>query len=221
MGANGRRERALLRLLNLPCHEDTRRIRQIPSPVSAQPSIDTGALLSFDARVVRILPACFCLALASCAGPIPKPYQVEKPKPLPVALDADFEIRKSQEYFLDPTTKPLTGATDASVLFERGYRLFGAVTALDQRQRYGTYFDFFWRARRTADVRVRLEYRQEKLHAFVQAREVHYLGMRGTHRTEFAIIGDDFLDDGRVIAWRVSLIVNGRIVATKRSYLWE
>jgi hypothetical protein len=186
-----------------------------------QPSIDTGALFPFDARVVRILLACSCLALASCAAPIPKPYQVENPKPPPVALDPDFEIRKTQEYFLDPAAKPLTGQTDASVVFERGYRLFGAITALDQRQRFGTYFDFFWRARRTADVRVRLEYRQEKLHAFVQAREVHYLGVRGTHRTEFAIIGDDFFDDGRVIAWRASLIVNGRTVATKRSYLWE
>ncbi len=141
---------------------------------------------------MRILLACLCLALASCSSTIPKPYQVTNLKPLPVALDPNFELLKTEEYFLDPTAKPLTGQTDASVAFERGYRMYGAVTALDQRQRYGTYFDFFWRARRTADVRVRLEYRQEKLHAFVQAREVHYLHVRGHHRTEFAIIGDDF-----------------------------
>ena len=171
--------------------------------------------------MVRILLALFCLALASCAGTIPKPYQVENPKPLPVALDREFELLKTQQYFLDPVAKPLTGQTDASVAFERGYRMYGAVTALDQHQRFGNYFDFFWRARRDADVRVRLEYRQEKLHAFVQAREVHYPHARGHHRTEFAIIGDDFADDGRVLAWRASLIVDGRIVATTRSYLWE
>ena len=62
--------------------------------------------------------------------------------------------------------------------------------------RFGNYFDFFWRARRDADVTVRLEYRQEKLHAFVQAREVRYPHARGHHKTEFAIIGDDFFDDG-------------------------
>ncbi len=73
----------------------------------------------------------------------------------------------------------------------------------------------------TADVRVRLEYRQEKLHAFVQAREVSYPHARGHYKTEFAIIGDDFFDDGRVIAWRAALIVDGRIVATRQSYLWE
>ena len=115
----------------------------------------------------------------------------------------------------------ITGQIDASVRFERDYRMFGAITALDQRQRFGNYYDFFWIAHRPADVRVRLEYRQEKLHAFVQAREVEYRGAQGHHQTSFAIIGDDFFDDGRVIAWRASLIVGGQIVAVRRSYLWE
>jgi hypothetical protein len=184
-------------------------------------AIDTGAHIRFDARVVRILPAVFCLALAGCAGTTPKPYQVEVPKPLPVALDKDFEFRKTQQYFLDPAQKPLTGQVDASVSFERGYRMYGAITALDQHQRFGNYFNFFWHAKRDADVQLRLEYRQEKLHALVQAREVQYPHARGHYETEFAIIGDDFFDDGRVIAWRASLIVDGRIAAVTRSYLWE
>jgi hypothetical protein len=170
---------------------------------------------------VRILLAAFCLALASCAGAPPQPYQVAKPQPLPVALDKDFEFRKVGQYFLDPMARPLSGQVNAAVIFERGYRMYGAITALDQHQRFGNYFDFFWQARRTADVRVRLEYRQENLHAFVQAREVSYPRARGHYKTEFAIIGDDFFDDGRVISWRAALIVDGRIVATRRSYLWE
>lgn len=184
-------------------------------------AIDTGALISFDAPVVRIPLAALYLVLASCAGAPPKPYQVEKPHPLPVALNQDFEFRKVKQYFLDPMAKQINGQVDASVRFERDYRMFGAITALDQHGRFGNYFDFFWFARRTADVRVRLEYRQEKLHAFVQAREEEYPHTRGHQRTEFAIIGDDFFDDGRVIAWRASLIVDGRIVAVRRSYLWE
>ncbi|HXA09983.1 MAG TPA: hypothetical protein VNW28_08375 [Chthoniobacterales bacterium] len=170
---------------------------------------------------MRNLLVLLCLAFGGCAGTIPRPYQVETPKPLPVALDRDFEIRKTGQYFLDPAPKPITGQIDQSVTFERGYRMYGAVTAVDQHQRFGNYFDFFWRARRSADVRVRLEYRQEKLHALVQAREVHYLHARGNHKTEFAIVGDDFFDDGRVIAWRASLIVDGRVAAVTRSYLWE
>src|SRR6266705_1899508 len=110
---------------------------------------------------------------------------------------------------------------DSSIAFERQYRLFGAVTGLDQHQRFGNYFDFFWRAKRPADLTVRLEYRQEKLHALVQAQEISYANVHGTHKTEFRVIGDDYFDDGRVTAWRCLLIENGRIVAERHSYMWE
>lgn len=119
-----------------------------------------------------------------------------------------------------PSTKTAT-SQDASIMFERQYRLFGAVTKLDRRQRYGNYFDFFWRAKRPANVTVRLEYRQEKLHAHVQGQEISYANARGNYTTEFKVVGDDYFDDGRVIAWRCLLIENGKIVAENRSYLWE
>ena len=146
---------------------------------------------------------------------------MQAPKPLPVALDQDFAFRKTKLYFLDDHPKPIVGLVDASIGFERSYRLYGAITAVDQHQLFGDYLDFFWRARRQADVTVRLEYRQEKLHAFVQAREVRYPNAKGHHQTEFAIIGDDYVDDGRILAWRASLIVDGRVAAVTRSYLWE
>ena len=100
-------------------------------------------------------------------------------------------------------------------------RLFGAVTELDKRRRYGHYFDFFWRAKQAVPVTVRLEYRQEKLRALTEAREVSYANAQGSHKTAFAIIGDDYLNDGRVTAWRCLLIVNGRVVAEDRSFLWR
>ena len=170
---------------------------------------------------MKFWPAIFCLALAGCAASQPKPYQVQAPKPLPIALDRDFEFRKTKLYFLDDHPKIYVGLVDASIGFERQYRLYGALTALDQHLRFGDYLDFFWRARRQADVTVRLEYRQEKLHAFVQAREIHYPRAKGHHESSFAIIGDDYSNDGRVLAWRASLIVDGRIAAVTRSYLWE
>lgn len=163
-----------------------------------------------------------------------EPRVLEKVSPLPVALDPDFRFRKTKILFLGeklsqksgpgnssvPSSKGAT-AQDMSITFERQYRLHGAVTALDQRQRFGDYFDFFWRAKRDANVTVRLEYRQEKLHAHVQAQEFSYPNARGGHKTEFKIVGDDYFEDGRVIAWRCLLIENGRIVAENRSYLWE
>ena len=156
-----------------------------------------------------------------------------KVTPLPVALNDDLQFRKTKLFLLSETppksrrslvstgTGQALGIAEASMSFERTYRLHGAITQADHRQRYGNYFDFFWRAKRPANVTVRLEYRQEKLRSFVQARELSYTNVKGNQKTEFAVIGDDYLNDGRVIAWRCLLIENGRIVAENRSYLWE
>jgi hypothetical protein len=176
-----------------------------------------------------------------------EPRLVTKVTLLPVALDRDFEIRKTKLYLLSekapgqsertdetgqnvgkggklgntaPSSKSTT-VQDTSITFERKYRLFGAVTKLDQHQRFGNYFDFFWRAKRTADLTVRLEYRQEKLHAHVQGQQISYANVHGNHKTEFRVVGDDYFDDGRVIAWRCLLIENGKIVAETHSYTWE
>jgi hypothetical protein len=178
-----------------------------------------------------------------------QPKLVTHAGPLPIALNKDFQFRKTKLYLLaeqapgqeksnldDQTvqgsgkggklasTAPSSKTTtvqDASIRFERQYHLFGAVTKLDQRERMGNYLDFFWRARRTADLTVRLEYKQEKLHAHVQAQEIYYQGARGTHKASFKVVGDDYFDDGRVIAWRCLLIENGQIVAETHSYLWQ
>jgi hypothetical protein len=159
---------------------------------------------------------------------------------LPKAFDPNFEFRKTKLFLMSeeaPQTKQSskgksragdfnsarapTTAEAAAITFERQYRLFGAVTKLDQRQRFGNYFDFFWRVKQPADVTVRLEYRQEKLHAHVQAQEISYSDVRGNQKTEFRVIGDDYFDSGRVIAWRCLLVNGGKIVAENRSFLWE
>lgn len=177
-----------------------------------------------------------------------QPRLLDRVIPLPLALSDDFQFRKTKLYLLTETapgqekssgdqttqqkgkggklssTAPSTKSTtvqDASIRFERQYRLFGAVTKLDQRERIGNYFDFFWRARRAADLTMRLEYRQEKLHAHVQAQEISYPSARGSYKTEFKVVGDDYFDDGRVTAWRCLLIENGRVVAETHSYMWE
>jgi len=189
------------------------------------------------------------LPLASALGRTQEqPRLLDRVVPLPMALNEDFRFRKTKLYLLtenapgqekssgtDSTqgrtkggklasTAPSSKSTtvqDASIRFERQYRLFGAVTKLDQRERIGNYFDFFWHARRAADLTVRLEYRQEKLHAHVQAQEISYSNLRGSHKTEFKVVGDDYFDDGRVTAWRCLLIENGTIVAETHSYMWE
>jgi hypothetical protein len=194
-------------------------------------------------RFVAPVFALSFLALgASSEGAREEPRILEKVTALPIALSNDFQFRKTKLSFMSEkapqvsqarqTTSTLGAKSsspnqkvatlqDAPITFERQYRLFGAVTALDQRQRFGDYFDFFWRAKRPADLTVRFEYRQEKLHEHVQAQEISYRNVHGTRKTEFKVIGDDYFDDGRVIAWRCLLVENGRIVAENHSYMWE
>ena len=197
-------------------------------------------------RVVAAFLVLASLALATSSGAARNrvdPTVVEKVTPLPVALDKNFEFRKTKLFYLSEKAQlagaggrtdkgafnkksssqgtRTTTAQDVPITFERQYRMFGAVTGLDQRQRFGNYFDFFWKAKHPSDVMVRLEYRQEKLHEHVQAQEISYRNVRGTQKTEFKVTGDDYFDDGRVISWRCLLIENGRIVAETRSFMWE
>src|SRR5919108_253282 len=139
-----------------------------------------------------------------------QPRVLDRVVPLPMALSDDFQFRKKKLYLLTETapgqdkssseqtttqgggkggklssTAPSSKSTttqDASIRFERQYRLWGAVTKLDQREKFGNYFDFFWKARRAADLTVRLEYRQEKLHAHIQAQEISYPNARGSYK---------------------------------------
>jgi hypothetical protein len=184
----------------------------------------------------------FAILLANSlwAASQPKVRILTKIDPLPVALSDDFQFRKTKLFHLDPNppkskkslsqalsanannpNNPTAGIAEASLGFERTYRLYGAISQADRSQRFGNYFDFFWRVKRPANVTVRLEYRQEKLRSFVQAREISYENAKGNIKTEFAVIGDDYFQDGRVTAWRCLLIENGKIVAENRSYLWE
>ena len=168
----------------------------------------------------------------------PQARILTKVNPLPVALNDDFQFRKTKLFELtvvaprirksfsqamsrDPNNNPTAGIAVAPLEFERTYRLHGAITEADKNQRYGHYMDFFWRAKRTANITIRLEYRQEKLRSFVQAREISYPNANGNMKTEFTIIGDDYLQDGRITSWRCLLIENGKIVAENRSYLWQ
>lgn len=150
-----------------------------------------------------------------------------KANALPLSLDPACEFRKVKTYFLEtPQVTGVKGAASSegqeSIFFERRHLLYGAITGADTRDRYGDYYTFFWRTRRPADLTVRLEYRQQKIGGMVQAREVDYPNAHGSHATRFAINGDDYLEQGRVSAWRVLLIENHRtIVALNQSYLWR
>jgi hypothetical protein len=146
-------------------------------------------------------------------------HSIDKVNVLPLALDDSFQFRKTMIQFNDPQlNKP---SYDPMINFERGRINWGAISGYERRARYGHYYKFFWRSAHKTDLTVRFEYRQQNLGAFVQARETEYKGVKGSQMTEFDIIGDQYLEDGKVSGWRVLLIENGKIVALNQSFLWN
>ena len=162
------------------------------------------------------------LALAAAGFAEEQPRQLEKAKALPLALDDAFQFRKTKTFLYDPRDpKTWPPAFNDMISFERQRMGFGAVTQVDRRLRYGHYYDFFWRTSRPADVTVRFEYRQQNLGAYVQAQELDYKGVKGSHKSSFQVIGDDYEQDGRITAWRTIIIENGKVVGLNQSFLWN
>jgi hypothetical protein len=139
---------------------------------------------------------------------------------LPLALDDRYQFRKVEEFLNDPKyTKP---TIDRMVSFERQRVNYGAVTStIDRIETRGNYYNFFWRTHQQGPITVRFEYRQANLGAYVQAREVAYNQTKGTMETKFQVIGDDYIQDGRVISWRALLIADGKVVGLTQSFLWD
>ena len=170
-------------------------------------------------RLLLSLGLALAVSAGWCAEPAPTMKQLDKANVLPLALDDHFQFRKTKLFVNDP--KYFTPAQDPMILFERQRINFGAVDNVDKSARQGNYFTFFWRCTVKADVTIRLEYRQENLGSYVQAKEVSYSGVKGSMKTDFKVVGDDYRQDGRVTAWRALIIEDGKIVGLTASYLWD
>lgn len=163
---------------------------------------------------------CLALAVAGCSTPEEPANRLEKANVLPLALDDSYQIRKIQQNTYDNTViQPATISEAAN--FERVRTYWGAIETYELARRNGNYYNFFWRAKNTSDVTVRFEYRQAALSNYVMAKERYYPGVRGSRKSPFEVTGDEFMESGRVTAWRVLLIVDGKIVALRQSYMWN
>ena len=156
--------------------------------------------------------------LAACATP-QKPVYLEKAKALPVQINDKFQFRKQQLFFNDPRNYVATQSE--SMRFFRLRMNYGVITPRDYDEATGNFFSFFWWAHERADVTVRLEYRQAALGDYLMAQELYYPNASGSYKSDFRVTGDEYLEHGRVTEWRVLLIVDGRIVAFRNSFMWK
>lgn len=158
------------------------------------------------------------LILAGCATP-PEPVQLDKANVLPLELNSKYKVSKVKQFYNQPEI--FLPTPNETVSFERQRLNWGSITYVDKLEKQGNYYDFFWKAGERADVTVRFEYRQMALGNFVRAKEVYFPEAKGTFKTTFNVIGDEYIESGRVSAWRVLLIVNGRIVGLRQSFTWK
>lgn len=174
-------------------------------------------------RLVFALCASFALsACSSVRKEPPRQIPLARAAVLPLQLSDDFSFRKVSTFFYDTRDPSYQKPTMNPMLqFERQRTAFGAVSGYDRAERFGHYFNVWWRSEQLADVTIRLEYRQQNLGSYVQAKELFYPDAKGTKMSRFTVIGDEYGDEGRVTAWRLLLIHNNRIVGLRQSFLWN
>lgn len=130
------------------------------------------------------------------------------------------QITKVKYFHLIPTER--VQVADRALQFERQHRLYGAVTAVEQRARGGQYYDILWKASdRTGPVTLKFEYRQANNGLKTQSQEQEIVDVKRNNWTSFAVIGDDYQVSGQVTAWKLTLKRGADILATQQSYLWE
>jgi hypothetical protein len=158
--------------------------------------------------------------LTGCMTAEPRVVKLEKANALPLQINSNFAFRKETQFLNDPST--FRTSHSEAVNFQRRAYMWPATTSIDKNELRGNYFNFYWwNHGPEEDVTIRFEYRQAGLGNEVLAREISYPKVHGSICSIFKIIGDDYLENGRVTCWRALLIVNNRIVAVTQSFLWQ
>lgn len=152
--------------------------------------------------VNRLLSLAALLLLGACAGPT---------SPLVVK---SFQLR---DQVRDQGEEPM-------VRMEKERRLRGAVSMAERRERLGQYYTILWNdpaGAGTGPVEVAFEYQQGGSGSRVKRMTRAFPSADAHGKASFAIVGEDFFKNGRVLAWQVRLLRGGRELASSRSYLWQ
>ena len=113
--------------------------------------------------------------------------------------------------------------SDPWARMEKESRLRGAVSMQERSQRLGQYYTVLWEDGdvKGGAVSVSFEYQQGKTGSRIKSVRQKFPAHDTKGRASFAVIGDDYLKNGRVLAWQVTLRRGERVIATERSYLWQ
>lgn len=110
------------------------------------------------------------------------------------------------------------------VRMEKERRLRGAVSMEERRQRLGQYYTFIWsdaKGVKSGPVELVFEYRQGGSASQIKRFTKQFSSSAVTGVAEFSVIGDNYFDNGKVLAWRATVLRDGKEIAVRRSYLWN
>ena len=105
------------------------------------------------------------------------------------------------------------------------YVLYGAQSGKEMLSRLGDYYFVQWYdAEPTRPVRLEMLYTQALTASKVLTRSVELKEPRsapGTRKTPFFFNGKERAEQGDVLSWRINLYVDGQLVDSNQSYLWQ
>lgn len=107
---------------------------------------------------------------------------------------------------------------------EKEGRLHGAVSMAERRQRLGQYYTLVWQDPSgvgQGPVEVVFDYQQGATGSQVKRMTREFPASDAEGTAEFAVIGDDYFNGGRVLAWQATVLRDGRELASRRSFLWK
>ena len=113
---------------------------------------------------------------------------------------------------------------DPMVRGEKQRRLYGAVSMADRATRLGAYYTILWEippGTPAGEVELLFEFQQGATASLVKRLVKRFPASQSSGKVEFSIIGQDYLKHGRVLAWKATLSRGGRVIASKKSLLWQ
>lgn len=153
-------------------------------------------------RMKQLLFPLTAFLLAACAGPpetlVVKQYMVRNQEP--------------------------SESDEPMVKMEKSRRLHGAVSMAERRQRLGQYYTLLWHDPEgvgQGEVEVLFKYQQGASASRVKVMRKTFPADAAEGVAEFAVIGDDYFNNGKVLSWRASVTRGGKELASRQSYLWR
>lgn len=110
------------------------------------------------------------------------------------------------------------------VRMEKERRLRGAISMEERRQRLGQYYTLIWSDAKgvgSGPVELVFEYRQGGTASQIKRATKQFAASDASGVAEFSVIGDNYFENGKVLAWRATVLRDGKEIAVRRSYLWN